>query len=81
MSFTANEGPTTIPAPLSAGVHLSDGLIGSTINIADLGADAQDGFTGYQGYGPTRPRWRHGMGIFLLVEAAGSTSRASTSRM
>jgi hypothetical protein len=36
----------------------SNGLLGSVINIADLGQSPQDGFTEYQGYpGPTDPRW------------------------
>jgi hypothetical protein len=36
----------------------SSGLLGSTVNIADLGRSPQDGFTEYQGYpGPTRVRW------------------------
>ncbi len=36
----------------------SSGLLGSVINIADLGQSPQDGFTEYQGYpGVTRPRW------------------------
>ena len=36
----------------------SNGLLGSVINVADLGQSPEDGFTEYQGYpGPTRPRW------------------------
>jgi hypothetical protein len=36
----------------------SNGLLGSVINIADLGQSPQDGFTEYEGYpGVTRPRW------------------------
>ena len=36
----------------------SNGLLVSTINIANLGKSPQDGFTEYQGFpGPTRPRW------------------------
>ena len=36
----------------------SSGLMGSVVNIADLGQSPQDGFTEYAGYpGPTRPRW------------------------
>jgi hypothetical protein len=36
----------------------SSGLLGSVVNIADLGQSPQDGFTEYDGYpGPTRPRW------------------------
>jgi hypothetical protein len=45
----------------------SNGLLGSTINIADAGKSPQDGFSEYQGYpGPTRPRWGdYSWGIFL----------------
>jgi len=47
--------PSTAYGRLSA---TSGGLIGSTINIADLGQSPQDGFSEYQGYpGTTRPRW------------------------
>jgi hypothetical protein len=37
----------------------SSGLLGSVVNIADLGQSPQDGFTEYQFYptGPVRPRW------------------------
>jgi hypothetical protein len=36
----------------------SGGLLGSVVNIADLGQSPQDGFTEYQGYpGATRARW------------------------
>ncbi len=36
----------------------SDGLLGSVVNVADLGQAPEDGFAEYQGYpGPTRPRW------------------------
>ena len=36
----------------------SSGLLGSVINVADLGKSPQDGFTEYLGYpGPTQPRW------------------------
>jgi len=36
----------------------SNGLLGSVINIADLGESPEDGFTEYAGYpGPTGPRW------------------------
>ena len=76
MLFTAsgNGGPT---APPGAGLYpstaygrltaTSDGLTGSTINIADLGRSPQDGFTEYQGYpGGTRPRWGdYSEGIYL----------------
>ena len=45
----------------------SNGLLNSTINIADAGKSPQDGFSEYQGYpGPTRPRWGdYSWGIFL----------------
>jgi hypothetical protein len=36
----------------------SNGLLGSAVNIPDLGQSPQDGFTEYAGYpGPTGPRW------------------------
>ncbi len=45
----------------------SSGLLGSQINVADLGQAPEDGFTEYQGYpGPTRPRWGdYSMAIFM----------------
>ena len=45
----------------------SNGLLTSTINIADAGKSPQDGFSEYQGYpGTTRPRWGdYSWGIFL----------------
>ena len=45
----------------------SGDLVGSQINIVDMGEAPQDGFTEYQGYpGPTRPRWGdYGAAIFL----------------
>jgi hypothetical protein len=45
----------------------SNGLLGSTVNIAALGQSPQDGFTEYQGYpGPTRPRWGdYSWGLFV----------------
>lgn len=47
--------PSTAYGRLTAG---SNNLLGSVINIADLGQSPQDGFTEYDGYpGPTRPRW------------------------
>jgi hypothetical protein len=47
--------PSTAYGRLTA---TSNGLLGSTINIADLGQAPQDGFTEYQGYpGVTGPRW------------------------
>jgi hypothetical protein len=76
MSFTVsgNGGPTGADSggfyPSSAYGRLtktSNGLLGSTINIADAGKSPQDGFTEYLGYpGPTRPRWGdYGAAIFL----------------
>jgi hypothetical protein len=45
----------------------SNGLLKSTINIADLGQSPQDGFSEYQGYpNPTRPRWGdYSWGLFV----------------
>ncbi len=45
----------------------SNGLLGSEVNIADLGESPQDGFSEYAGYpGPTRPRWGdYSSAIFL----------------
>jgi hypothetical protein len=56
--------PSTAYGRLTA---LSDGLTGSTINVADLGQSPQDGFSEYQFYpGTTRPRWGdYSWGIFL----------------
>jgi hypothetical protein len=76
MSFTlsGNGGPTGAHSggfyPSSAYGRLtsaSGGLLGSTINIADLGQSPQDGFSEYQGYPDgTRPRWGdYGNAIFL----------------
>ena len=65
MSFTlsGNGGPTGADQggfyPSSAFGRLSSsssGLVGSVINIADLGQAPQDGFTEYLG-GGSRPRW------------------------
>jgi len=67
MSFTVN-GSDYYPSSAYGRVSTtSDGLIGSVINIADPGADAQDGFSEYQGFpGPTGPRWGdYGSAIFL----------------
>ena len=47
--------PSTAYGRLSS---TSSGLLGSAVNIADLGQSPEDGFGEYQGYpGPTRPRW------------------------
>ena len=45
----------------------SNGLVGSAVNIADLGQAPEDGFAEYQGYpGTTRPRWGdYGAAVFL----------------
>jgi hypothetical protein len=45
----------------------SNGLLGSVINIADLGQSPQDGFSEYQGFpGRTRPRWGdYNNGVFM----------------
>jgi hypothetical protein len=45
----------------------SGNVLGSELNIVDLGEAPQDGFTEYQGYpGPTRPRWGdYSSAIFL----------------
>ena len=64
-TLTGNGGPTgadnggffpsTAFGRVSAG---ADGLLGSTVNVVDLGQDPQDGLTEYQGLpGPTSPRW------------------------
>jgi hypothetical protein len=67
MTFTlsGNGGPTGADRggfyPSTAYGRLtstSGGLLGSVVNIADLGESPQDGFTEYRGYpGPIRPRW------------------------
>jgi hypothetical protein len=46
---------------------ISNGLLGSVINVADLGQSPQDGFSEYQGFpGRTRPRWGdYSEGVFL----------------
>jgi hypothetical protein len=60
MTFTAS-GDTRTGYPSTAYGRLSgtsNGLLKSLVNIADLGASPQDGFTEYDGYpGPTRARW------------------------
>lgn len=74
MSFTlsGNGGPTGADSggfyPSSAFGRLtstSDGLVGSVINIADLGQSPQDGFTEYLS-GGSRPRWGdYGAAVYL----------------
>ena len=56
--------PSTAYGRLTA---TSGDLLGSEINIADLGEAPEDGFAEYQGYpGPTRPRWGdYSSAIFL----------------
>jgi len=60
MTFTAS-GDTRTGYPSTAYGRLSstsNGLLKSLVNIADLGASPQDGFTEYDGYpGSTRARW------------------------
>ncbi len=47
--------PSTAFGRLTSG---SGSLLGSVVNIPDLGQSPEDGFTEYQGYpGATRPRW------------------------
>jgi hypothetical protein len=76
MDFTlnGNGGPTGADHggfyPSSAFGRLtstSGGLLKSTVNVANLGASPQDGFSEYQGYpGPTRPRWGdYSWGLFV----------------
>ena len=51
----------------------SGGLLGSEINIVDLGEAPQDGFTEYLGYpGPTRPRWGDYNNAIFLPWSGGS---------
>jgi hypothetical protein len=51
----------------------SNGLLGSVINIADLGQSPQDGFTEYMGYpGPTAPRWGDYSNAIFLPWSGGS---------
>ncbi len=64
-SLSGNGGPTAAdnggfyPSTSFGRVtSLSGGLLGSVLNIADLGQSPEDGFTEYQGYpGPTDNRW------------------------
>ncbi len=51
----------------------SNGLLGSAINIADLGQSPQDGFTEYAGYpGPTGPRWGDYSNAIFLPWSGGT---------
>ena len=51
----------------------SNGLLGSTINIVDLGEAPQDGFTEYLGYPfGTRPRWGDYHNAIFLPWSGGS---------
>jgi hypothetical protein len=50
----------------------SGGLLGSVINIADLGQSPQDGFTEYNGYPvSTRPRWGDYSNAIFLPGSGG----------
>jgi hypothetical protein len=50
----------------------SSGLLGSVVNIADLGQSPQDGFTEYSGYpGPTGPRWGDYSNAIFLPGSGG----------
>jgi hypothetical protein len=73
-TLTGNGGPTGADHggffPSTAYGRLtgtSGGLLGSTVNIADMGQSPEDGFGEYQGYpGPTRPRWGdYSWGLFV----------------
>jgi len=73
-TLSGNGGPTSADNggfyPSTAYGRLtatSSGLLGSVVNVADLGQSPQDGFTEYQGYpGTTRPRWGdYSWGIYL----------------
>lgn len=73
-TLTGNGGPTGADNggffPSTAYGRLtssSNGVLGSTINIADLGQSPQDGFSEYQGFpGRTRARWGdYSEGVFL----------------
>jgi hypothetical protein len=51
----------------------SRGLLGSVVNIADLGQSPQDGFTEYDGYpGTTRPRWGDYSNAIFLPWSGGN---------
>jgi hypothetical protein len=50
----------------------SNGMVGSTVHIADMGRSPQDGFTEYLGYpGPTRPRWGDYSEAIFLPHSGG----------
>ena len=54
----------------------SNGLLKSTINIADMGKSPQDGFSEYQGYpGTTRPRWGDYSWGYFLPGSGGQSIR------
>lgn len=82
MTFTlsGNGGPTRADHggfyPSTAYGRLtstSNGLLGSAINIADLGQSPQDGFTEYAGYpGPTDPRWGDYSNAIFLPWSGGT---------
>ncbi len=73
-TLTGNGGPTGADNggffPSTAFGRLtssSNGVLGSVINVADLGLSPQDGFSEYMGFpGRTRPRWGdYSEGVFL----------------
>jgi hypothetical protein len=73
-TLSGNGGPTGVhhggyyPSTAYGRLTSTSGdLLGSVINIADMGEAPQDGFTEYQGYpGPTGPRWGdYSYAIFL----------------
>jgi hypothetical protein len=72
-SLTGNGGPTGADRggfyPSTAYVQVlpgSEGVLGQTIHVADLGRSPEDSFTEYLGYpGPTRPRFGdYSQGVF-----------------
>jgi hypothetical protein len=80
-SLSGNGGPTAADNggffPSTAYGRLashSDGLLGSRVNIADLGQAPADGFTEYLGYpGATRPRWGDYSAAVFLPWSGGRT--------
>jgi len=84
-SLSGNGGPTGADNggfyPSSAYGRLtasSNGLLGSVINIADLGRSPQDGFTEYDGYPVSlRPRWGDYGGAIFMPWSGGKVFFAS----
>ena len=78
-SLSGNGGPTGdhhggyFPSTAYGRLTATSGdLVGSTINIADLGESPQDGFTEYRGYpGPTGPRWGDYSAAVFLPNSGG----------